>query len=295
MLPHDVAIELIARMGFEGFDVSLTSTGTHLRPDTVMADIAGWAGRLEERVRGRGLEFADIVCLIASDFRSMAVNSPDGAERERGEEYFRAVLEFAARVGSPGLTMIPGVDWPEHEEHSISLQRAARELERRAQVAHERGIRLSIEPHIGSVCQAPADVLALCEMAPSLELTLDYTHFIIQGYDTTEVDPLVPHARHVHARGATRERLQASLRQNRIDYDHVTDVLLDSGYAGYVAIEYLWMEWAHLNEIDVVSETVLLRDYLRARAANEQWEYPASSGVREAPLGDEANVGDAAK
>jgi len=290
MLRHELAIQLIAGMGFEGFDLALSSNSTHIRPDMVMADIAGWAGRLEERVRGRGLEFADIVCLTATDFRTMAVNSPDASERKRGEAYFRGILEFARVVGSPGLTMIPGVDWPEQEEHEVSLERAARELERRAQEAREQGVRFSIEPHIGSVCQAPKDVLALCEMAPSLELTLDYTHFVIQGYAPTDIDPLVRHARHVHTRGATRERLQASLKHNVIDYEHVVDVLKDDDYDGFVAIEYLWIEWAHLNEIDVVSETVLMRDRLRARLANEPWHYPDSGGVRESPIDTDDGV-----
>jgi sugar phosphate isomerase/epimerase len=286
LLPHEVAIDLIAQMGFEGFDLSVTSNGTHLRPDMIMADISGSAERLQDRVRGRGLEFADIMCLIAPDFKTMAVNSPDPAERERGAGYFRGMLELAARVGSSGLTMIPGVDWPD-EDHAESLERAGRELGKRAQEARERGVRFSIEPHVGSVCQAPEDVLALCEMAPGLELTLDYTHFTVQGYDVTDVDPLLKCARHVHARGATRDRLQASLKQSIIDYEHVVDALIVRDYSEFVAIEYLWIEWAHLNEIDVVSETVLLRDRLRARAAGQPWQYPDPGGVREKPIGSD--------
>jgi sugar phosphate isomerase/epimerase len=191
------------------------------------------------------MEIADVMCLPAVDFRTMAANSPDPAVRERGERYFRAM------VGREAL---------------------------------EHGVRFSVEPHAGSVCADPRDVAALCEMAPELELTLDYSHFIVGGFDAADVEPLLSRARHVHARGATRDRLQASFRSNVIDYDRVVDALSKRGYEGFIAVEYMWIEWAHLNEVDVVSETVVMRDALRARIAGEPWRYPDPGGVHEAPI-----------
>jgi sugar phosphate isomerase/epimerase len=283
LLPLEVAISLIGQMGFEGFDVTLASNSTHLRPDAVLADMPRWVGWLEEHVVSSGLQFADVVCLPALEFKIMAVNSPDPEERRRGERYFRGMLDFASRLGAPGLTMLPGVAWPQ-EEHAVSLRRAAMELECRAVEARQRGLRFSIEPHIGSVCQTPRDVASLCEMAPNLELTFDYSHFIVQGFDPVDVEPLLTRARHVHMRGANRERLQASFKRSTIDYGRLVDALRANGYDGYLAIEYLWIEWAHLNEVDVVSETVLLRDCLLAKLSGKPWQYPDSGGVHEAAL-----------
>ena len=285
LLPLDVAIGLIAQMGFEGFDVTLASNSTHLQPDAVLADMPRWAGWLIEHVGSHGLRFADVMCLPAVEFKVMAVNSPNPDERERGKAYFRGMLELASRLGAPGVTMLPGVAWPE-EDHAVSLRRAGAELERRAVEARQRGLRFSIEPHVGSVCQTPRDVANLCEMAPDLELTLDYSHFIVQGFEPVEVEPLLTRARHVHMRGANRDRLQASFRRSTIDHDRLVDALRAAKYDGFLAIEYLWIEWAHLNEVDVVSETVLLRDCLLAKLSGKPWHYPDSGGVHEAPLGD---------
>ena len=35
-----------------------------------------------------------------------------------------------------------------------------------------------------------------------------------------------------------------------------------SGYAGYLGIEYVWIDWEHCNEVDNLSETIRFRDYL---------------------------------
>jgi hypothetical protein len=35
-------------------------------------------------------------------------------------------------------------------------------------------------------------------------------------------------------------------------------------YPGYIGVEYVWIDWEHCNEVDNISETILLRDYLRS-------------------------------
>ena len=40
-----------------------------------------------------------------------------------------------------------------------------------------------------------------------------------------------------------------------------------TGYRGYVGVEYVWVDWEHCNEVDNLSETILLRDYLRTQMA----------------------------
>jgi hypothetical protein len=46
------------------------------------------------------------------------------------------------------------------------------------------------------------------------------------------------------------------------------------GYEGYIAVEYVWSNWRRMNEIDVLSETILMRDRLRAKLAGAAWSYP---------------------
>jgi len=95
-------------------------------------------------------------------------------------------------------------------------------------------------------------------------LTLDYTHFTRAGLPDRTIEPLVPYASHFHARGACKGRLQAALPHNTVDYARVLRALRKSSYGGYVGVEYVWIDWEHCNEVDNLSETILLRDFLRA-------------------------------
>jgi sugar phosphate isomerase/epimerase len=276
VLPHEQTVELVKMLGFDAFDLAVMGNRSHVRPEDIRDDIAGWAGRLEERIRGRGLEIADVFCIPWTDFAEMAPNNPDEAERERGTALFRDMLELTVRMGAPGLTMVPGLDWP-HESHAESLARAAGELGRRADEARAAGVRFSIEPHVGSVCGTPEDVARLVELAPGLELTLDYTHYVSQGFADADIEPLVAHARHFHARGGAPGRVQCALKDSTIDYGRAVDALREAGYDGALAVEYVWIDWERCNECDNVSETIILRDRLLDALAGRAWAYPASS------------------
>ena len=53
-------------------------------------------------------------------------------------------------------------------------------------------------------------------------------------------------------------------KENAIDYGRVLDVMQQVGvFAGYVGVEYVWIDWEHCNEVDNLSETILLRDLIR--------------------------------
>lgn len=173
------------------------------------------------------------------------------------------------------MTMVPGIDFP-GMPHDEALARAAEELQWRAERAAEEGLGFSVECHIGSVAASPADCITLLDLAPALSLTLDYTHFVAQGHAQADVDALVPRARHLQVRGGRPGRGQCGMRDNTIDYEAVVDRLADVGYAGFLSVEYVWIEWERMNECDNVSETVLMRDRLRAKLRGTDWRYPAS-------------------
>ena len=42
------------------------------------------------------------------------------------------------------------------------------------------------------------------------------------------------------------------------------------GYSGYVGVEYVWIDWEHCNEVDNLSETILMRDLLRNHRTLDQ-------------------------
>lgn len=266
LLEHEHAVSLVGMLGFRGFDLAVMGNRSHVRPENIRGDISGWAEKIRSTVDRAGLELADVFLIPWTDFETLAPNHPDDAVRSDSRGLFRDVLDFAARLGAPGVTLLPGAPFAgEHPEGS--LRRAADELQWRAARAHALGLRCSIEAHIGSIVETPEAVLALLELAPDLELTLDYTHFIAQGIEQQLVDPLASRARHVHVRGARLGRGQCSMSSNTIDHSRVLAALEAQSYSGYVAIEYVWTEWEHMNECDNISETVLLRDDLRSLLA----------------------------
>jgi sugar phosphate isomerase/epimerase len=273
LFDHEHIVELVRMLGVDGIDLCLMEQRSSLRLAEVRADPAGWAGRVDERVRGRGLEVADVFVIPWTDFRTMAPNHPDASQRSAAMSLFEDVLEFAVRLRSPGITILPGIEW-EGETPDQSLERAAQELARRVDAARSRGVRLSIEPHLGSVVATPARALALLERVPGLEVTLDYSHFVYQGISEREADSLAPFARHCHVRGARLGRMQASVRESTVDVEAMLDALTAAGYQGYLGLEYVWLDWEHCNECDNLAETILLRDRLRAKLSGETWSYP---------------------
>ena len=61
--------------------------------------------------------------------------------------------------------------------------------------------------------------------------------------------------------------LQAPHDQGTIDYADIVRRLSQAGYAGRLCVEYTWQEWRGCNRLDVVSESIILRDQLRSYIA----------------------------
>ena len=130
-----------------------------------------------------------------------------------------------------------------------------------------RNIVFGTEAHVGSLAPDPTEALRLVQGVPGLTLTLDYTHFTRLGLPDSASEPLIPHASHFHVRGARQGRLQCNFKDSTIDYARVVKLMRQSGYNGYLGIEYVWIDWEHCNESDNLSETVLFRDFLRKQVS----------------------------
>jgi sugar phosphate isomerase/epimerase len=268
--PHRAVLELVAALGVEGVDVFLAGNRAIVRPEDVRDDIARAAAAIRADVAAVGLAVSDVFVLPWTDLETMAPNHPDAAERERSRELFRDMLELAVRLEAPGLTLLPGIEWPDDR---FSFDRAVEELGWRAEQARAEGLRFSVEPHVGSVVATPALARSLAEAA-GVEMTLDYSHFVRQGLAEEEADVLIPFTRHVHVRGASPQRVQESIRQNTLDFERIVGALDEGGYDGYLALEYVWLQWEHCHECDNLAESILLRDRLRAALEGKPWSYP---------------------
>ena len=269
LLLHDGALELIGLLDFDGVDIGLFEGRSHLWPSRVFQNPAKSGAQLARKLRHLGLCCADVFLQMAPSFIPYAINHPSAARRRRAREWFLRTLDFAAFSGARHVTTLPGVHF-ETETPADSWQRCCEELAWRVERARQHQLTFSVEAHVGSIVPRPKAALRLVRSVPGLTLTLDYTHFTRCGLPDSDVEPLVRHASHFHARGACRGRLQASFKENTIDYARVLRAMRKMNYEGYVGVEYVWIDWEHCNEVDNLSETIQFRDFLRAKMSGRQ-------------------------
>ena len=259
LLSHDHALDLIARLGVTGVDVGLFEGRSHLQPSREFGR-PGAGRELAEKTADRGLCVADVFLQADPDFIVLAANHPDASRRAKARDWFLKSLDYAQACGSRHVSALPGVRF-ESESLSESLGRCRDELAWRVERAKAAQRVFGIEAHIGSIAPTPDEALQLVTSVPGLTLTLDYTHFTSRGYPDSDVEPLIAYASHFHARGARRDRLQCSFKDNVIDYHRVLQRLSAANYGGFIGIEYVWIDWEHCNEVDNLSETILFREF----------------------------------
>ncbi|HEV2494081.1 MAG TPA: sugar phosphate isomerase/epimerase family protein [Terriglobia bacterium] len=262
-LRWEQALRLARDLEMRALDIGLFAGRTHLDPAEVLSHLPQSAARVSTALRDNNLEIADVFGQPGQVFEENAVNHPDPAVRRNAAEFFHRILEFAIRCNAKHLTLLPGVHF-DSETYEDSLKRCVEELSWRAQAAAKMGVVFSVEAHVGSIAPTPAQAKRLVESVPGLTLTLDYTHFTLQGFSDDDIEPLLASASHFHARGACKGKLQASVTENTIDYARVLRAMKRANYAGFVVLEYVWTEWMGCNQVDNLSETILLRDLVRS-------------------------------
>lgn len=264
-LPHAQALRLVAMLGFAGVDVGLFAGRSEIGPATVPSDVPAIVSTLRPDLDESGLSVADLFVQVSGDFTRQAINHPTASVRTRVHDQLMVNLDLAAELGAPGMTVLPGVLFP--DGWNASLERSAQALTSLVHAARERGLVLSVEPHVESLIETVAATEELLARTPGLALTLDHAHFIRGGEPQQAIDLLLPHARHLQMRGATSTQLQASMADNVIDFGAVMEKLVQLDYAGWVATEYVWSEWYECNRVDNLTETAALRNLITSAMA----------------------------
>lgn len=266
LLSHDQALDLISALRFEGVDIGLFEGRSHRWPSREFARGDTSGRELRGKLADRGLQAADVFLQMAPDFAAYALNHPQAARRRKARDWFCRTLDYAAACGAAHVTTLPGVYFPDAEPRAASWQRCCDELAWRVAECRTRKIAFGVESHVGSIVPSPKSAARLVRCVPGLTLTLDYTHYARRGVPDAAVEPLLQHATHFHVRGACRGRLQTSFAKNTIDYRRIARVMREVGYAGWIGIEYIWIDWEHGNENDCLSETIRFRDFFRSLA-----------------------------
>jgi len=266
LLKHDHALQLIAMMEFEGVDIGLFEGRSHLQPSSEFPQLEKKAKELAKKLELNGLVAADVFLQCDNDFSVYAINHTDKKRRDFARDWYLKTLEYASHLNSKHATVLPGVEIS--GDYQTDFDRAVDELSWRVEKAQELGITLGIEAHVGSLVQYPKQAEALINKTEGLTLTLDFTHFVRLGVPEADYMGLIPFASHFHARNATPGQIQVVFKENVINYDQVVKRMIETGYPGFVGIEFFWSEWENGNRVDNVSETILLKNYIAERWAH---------------------------
>jgi sugar phosphate isomerase/epimerase len=262
LLPHLVALDVVAALGFQGVDVGFFEGRSHVQPSAALRRPAAAARALRTACEDRGLAIADLFLIPGASLLDLSPNHPEPAIRTKSRDRFERSLAFAQACGAGHFTTIPGMPWP-GETRSRSFARCVDEMAWRCDRAAAAGMPFCIEPHVTSIVEKPTQVLALIAEVPSLRIALDPGQFAIQGAGSADFMPLIPFTIHAHARGGCQGNIQAVAAENTIDFPSLVAALNDHGYTGWICLEYVWVADGHCNRVDNLSETILLRDVLR--------------------------------
>lgn len=262
-LSHPAVLGVIADLGFTGVDVAVFGTSTSVTVPDVRDRPRERAAEVRELTDAAGLVVADVFLTGHHlDLARLSPTSRHGDDVAELARIYAGTVRFAADVGAPGITLLPGIV-EDGIDRATALARSAESLSRLIDLAGERGLRVSIEPHIGSLVPTAADVRELIELTPGLMVTLDPGHLVHFGGSLAhEVLPLVPVTRHLQARFGGPGAMQTRLVDNEIDYERIVTALLANGYSGWLASEFVWMDKWGCDRVDNTAESARMLAYL---------------------------------
>jgi sugar phosphate isomerase/epimerase len=194
------------------------------------------------------------------------LNDPDPGIREGNREQIKRLAEFCYESGILAMMVLPGMMVP--GQSAADMRKCSLDaLYEYYEIAQAAQVGLMFEPHVSSTYETPGSALALAREMPGVGIALDYSHFVCQGYTVAEIEPLIPYATHVHMRQAKPGFLQTKLEDGTIHFPMMLDKLRENGYARYLSVEYVHQNYVGADNVDVLTETIKMRDLIRRYAA----------------------------
>lgn len=261
-LSQTTVMDVVSDLGFGGIDVAVFGDNMSVTVSEILADPVRRAEEVRAQADTRGLAIADV--FLTAHYYDLARLSPtsrvDG-DVERLRDIYEATSVFAEAAGSPGITLLPGIVEP-GLTRDTAFERSAESLATLVDIAGERSLGVSVEPHIGSLIPTPDDILELMAMVPGLGITLDPAHLVYEGGTVEQMLPLVAVTRHLQARFGGVGVMQARRADNDIDYAVLVRAMMANGYDGWLAAEFVWMAKWDCDRVDNTAESAAMLDYL---------------------------------
>jgi sugar phosphate isomerase/epimerase len=248
------ALGTIARLGFCYADIG---SGSNLNTQRAAENPRKETADILADLNLFNLKVSDLYVLLPR------ISLADESRRQKELDLFNALIPFAVALGTPGITLSPGLAHP--DEDSEAYDRTVAALRQMVTVGNQARLRLSIEPHMDSMAQTPEIALKLVQDVPDLMLTLDWAQMICQDIAHEDILKLLPHTRHIQIRQAARAQLQTPFDRGRIDVKRVVKDVLKAGYEGVICVEYMNTPgWHGMVAVNAIQESTRMRDELRA-------------------------------
>ncbi len=185
-----------------------------------------WLYRLKSHIFRLGLEISGTP--INTNFAL-----PSGEERDAQLAHCRAWVDIAAKLGSPTIRVFAGRP-PQAGTREEMFKQVVDGLIRSCEYAGSRGIFLAIENH-GYLTETADDLLRIVEAvrSPWLGVNLDSGNFHEAPYESFA--RVAPHA--IVCQVKAEVRLGGD-RREPTDYRRIVSILRETGYRGYLALEY---------------------------------------------------------
>jgi sugar phosphate isomerase/epimerase len=248
------SVAIYRALGVHAIDL-IAVPGSRLDTYQIAADPKGQA----ERFCDLGVALSNLLVFFGTDFRDRAINSPDPAVRANNLVTFGRLLEFCTSAGMYSMTVLPGVEQQPHSRGQ-ALAWAASVLNDMNRMARDAGVLLVYEPHVDSILQNPQDVQDFMDLSGEVKLVIDYSHGVSLGYTQSDLDVLIPYAGHVHLRQAAPHKLQTRWDEGVIDFPALIGRLKQTGYRGFLTLEYEHDKFWNMDQCDVLTETIKMRN-----------------------------------
>ena len=245
----------------EALGINALDVGYFYGPALDKAKLLSDPEDVAEQVLALGIDLPCLYHLFGSTLADR--NLADARHLDQNVADLKQAVRFCKRANIGVIFVLPGVVNPGQGRREALAQSAA-SLKKLLPIATDAGITLTVEPHVHSYLESPALTLELIEKVPGLKLALDYGHFVCLGYRQDEIDVLAPHAGHVHLRQAKMGELQTKLAKGTINIPAELATLRNAGFNGYVALEYTHQDYMDSLFDDILTETIQLRDVVRA-------------------------------
>jgi sugar phosphate isomerase/epimerase len=264
VLPLEATLMVSRSLGYSSVDIAgfYQRGKCSFEPQDVAANPQKQADILNPLLQKYNLSVTDFFPQFGVAPSLHSLNDPDPEVREENMRYVRGAAAFCKLIGSPGMTILPGVD---HTSRTLAenLAVSTEYLRRAVDIAGEYGIQVAFEPHMGSVTDTPELALGILNAVPGLKITLDLAHFVLQYITVERAYALLPHTGHVHIRQAKPGKLQVAHDEGTLNFPDLISRLKAVGYTGALTVEYVCADWFEVNRNDTLHESAVAFERLR--------------------------------